>query len=79
MAGNLLHQAINFSKCCARMRKQVAVLRCMDAAPSTVWTGQPYTSKGLQQWKAGRPHAMDLHPRTTTNSKELLFNDGLYI
>ena len=57
--------------------KQVAILQRMDAMPSTLWTGEPYTSKGLQNWKAGLAHTLDLQPCILTDPGHLCLNDYL--
>ena len=56
---------------------QVALLQRMDAAPGTLWTGRLYTSQGLQVWKAGLPHALDLHPHPYPypSSMEMTFKE----
>ena len=56
---------------------QVEILQRMEAVPSTVWTGQLYTSESLQQWKAGPPHALDLRPCSMPHPTQVVFNHAL--
>lgn len=58
---------------------QVAVLERLEAGQSTLWTGELYMTKQLQQWKAGPPHTLDLHPRTAEASMETVYDDGFFL
>ena len=71
------HSPLLWLECALAM--QVDILQRMKAQLSTLWTGELYMTKRLQQWKAGPPHPLDLHPRTAMATMETVYDGGFFL